>query len=79
MGSSTKSIRPLTVSALALPAKSRARLAEKLLASLDEPNRGELDALWAEEAEDRINAYESGEMRSIPGREVFRALKSRKR
>jgi hypothetical protein len=49
------------------------------LESLDNPRQHEIDALWAAEAEDRINAYESGKMRTFPGKEVFRALKSRKR
>jgi hypothetical protein len=33
--------------------------------------RQEVDALWAKEVEDRIDAYERGEMRSIPAQEVF--------
>lgn len=72
-------MQPITKSALALPAKSRAKLAEALLKSLDNPNQEELDGLWAVEAEERINAFESGKMKSFPGKEVFRALKSRKR
>ena len=44
--------------ALSLPAKSRARLAERLLESLDDPKQKEIDRLWAEEVEDRIDAYE---------------------
>ncbi|HZV33715.1 MAG TPA: addiction module protein, partial [Verrucomicrobiae bacterium] len=69
----------ITRSALALPPKSRARLAETLLESLDNPDQKEIDALWATEAEDRIKAYESGKMQAFPGKEVFRALKARKR
>jgi hypothetical protein len=33
--------------------------------------RAELDALWAQEAEDRIAAYKRGEMETIPAEEVF--------
>jgi putative addiction module component (TIGR02574 family) len=61
--------------ALSLPAKSKARLAERLLESLDDPKQKEIDRLWAEEVEDRIDAYERGELKAIPGREVFRRLK----
>ena len=43
--------------ALSLPPKSRAKLAEKLLESLDDPRQKEIDRLWAEEAEDRIHAH----------------------
>jgi len=42
--------------ALSLPPRSRAKLAEKLLESLDDPKQKEIDRLWAEEAEDRIDA-----------------------
>jgi len=63
--------------ALSLPAKSRARLAERLLESLDDPKQKEIDRLWAEEVEDRIDTYERGELKAIPGREVFRRLKPR--
>jgi putative addiction module component (TIGR02574 family) len=65
--------------ALSLPAKSRAKLAERLLESLDDPKQKEIDRLWAEEVEDRIDAYERGELNAIPGKEVFRRLKPRKK
>jgi putative addiction module component (TIGR02574 family) len=65
--------------ALALPAKSRAKLAEKLLESLDDPKQKEFDRLWAEEVEDRIDAYERGELRAVSGKEVFRRLKPKKK
>lgn len=65
--------------ALSLPPKSRAKLAEKLLESLDHPRQKEIDRLWAEEVEERIDAYEKGYLKAIPGREVFRRLKPRKK
>lgn len=65
--------------ALSLPPRSRAKLAEQLLESLDDPKQKELDRLWAEEVEGRIDAYERGELRAIPGQEVFRRLKPRKK
>jgi len=64
--------------ALSLPPKSRAKLAEKLLESLDDPRQKEIDRLWAEEAEGRIDAYERGALKAIPGKEVFRRLKPSK-
>ncbi|MBT8419411.1 MAG: addiction module protein [Gammaproteobacteria bacterium] len=57
--------------ALALFPAERAILAEAILASFDSPSYLDLDALWAREAEERIDAYERGEMRSIPAQEVF--------
>lgn len=65
--------------ALSLPPRSRAKLAEKLLESLDDPRQREIDRLWAEEVEDRIAAYERGELKAIPGKEVFRGLRPRKK
>ena len=65
--------------ALLLPPRSRAKLAEQLLESLDDPKQKEIDRLWADEVEDRIDAYERGELRAIPGQEVFRRLKPRKK
>ena len=63
--------------ALSLPPRSRARLADKLLESLDEPRQREINKLWADEVEDRIDAYEKGEIRVISGKEVFRNLSTK--
>ena len=65
--------------ALSLPPRSRAKLAEQLLESLDDPKQKETDPLWADEVEDRIDAYERGELKAIPGEEVFRRMKPRKK
>ena len=56
--------------ALALPAVERASIAESLLSSLDRPDPA-IDALWAREAEDRLAAYDTGQMKAIPAEEVF--------
>jgi putative addiction module component (TIGR02574 family) len=63
--------------ALALPPKSRAKLAEKLLASLDDSTQPEIDALWAKEAENRVEELERGQVKAIPAADVFRKLKAR--
>lgn len=65
--------------ALSLPEETRAELADRLLQSLDEADQGEIDALWAREAEDRIAAFDRGEVSAIPGDEVFSSLKFRRR
>lgn len=56
--------------ALELPAIERLALAEQLLASLEQPET-ELDSLWADEAEERIDAYERGEIGTVSINEVF--------
>ena len=57
--------------ALKLPPMERAELVENLLTSFEFQSREKIDALWAEEAEDRIDAFERGEMVTIPAKDVF--------
>lgn len=64
--------------ALNLPAEERAAVAERLLTSL-EPELSSIDLLWAQEAEDRLDSYERGEIKAIPAEEVFNSIKNRKR
>lgn len=63
--------------ALSLPPGLRAMLAEHLLKSLDATDQTEIDALWAEEAERRVQAIEQGTVTAIAGDRVFRELRSR--
>ena len=65
--------------ALGLPASEKALLAEQLLASLDLSSSNSIDEMWAREAENRIDAYERGEMKAIPAKEVFEKIDSKKR
>ena len=51
--------------ALSLPPAERARLAESLLSSLDSASRQRLDELWSQEAEDRLDAFERGDMKAV--------------
>lgn len=57
--------------ALNLPPEDRAEVLERLLATFQEPPDAEMDKLWAAEAEDRLNAYDRGELNSVPADEVF--------
>ena len=61
--------------ALSLPPNERAQLAEQLFASLD-ISQDELDRLWAEEADSRIDAYERGEIKAVPASKVFKNIYS---
>jgi putative addiction module component (TIGR02574 family) len=58
-------------SALALSPVERAELVEELLSSFDFPARADVDAMWAREAENRIDAYEKGELRTRPASEAI--------
>jgi putative addiction module component (TIGR02574 family) len=59
--------------ALALPAIDRAIIAESLLASLDHPDAG-MDELWAVEVEERLAAFDAGQMNAVPADVVFKEL-----
>ncbi len=56
--------------ALALKPAEKADLIDKLLQSLDKPD-STIDALWAEEAERRIEAYEEGRLKAVDLEQVL--------
>jgi len=58
--------------ALNLDMHSRARLVGKLLLSLDEPSTSEIERLWLDEAERRLDDYRAGKVQGIPGNDVFK-------
>lgn len=70
-------VEAITSAALALPPESRAALAETLLASLDPPIELKYREEWEKEIEDRIDAYERGEMETVSREEVMRQLGER--
>jgi len=63
--------------ALSLPPGERAALAERLLSSLDTPDRQRVDQLWAREAEDRLDAYEQGGIEAVPAERIFDQIGSK--
>jgi putative addiction module component (TIGR02574 family) len=67
---SNRSLR-LLEEALALPDNERADLVEHLLSSLD-PAEPEIEKRWAKEVEDRIDALDRGELKTISIEELFR-------
>jgi putative addiction module component (TIGR02574 family) len=63
--------------ALRLPEQDRAQLFSRLLLSFETVSRDEDAAsVWAEEAERRDRAMESGEEPGIPAEEVFKKLRA---
>jgi putative addiction module component (TIGR02574 family) len=59
--------------ALSLPAKERAKLAQRLLASLDKAaGSPEIEAAWKEEALDRCAAFDRGQMAERDAADVLR-------
>ena len=67
----------LEVEVLELPVEDRADLARRLIESLEEPEAGDFEAEWIEEAERRYAAYREGATAGRPGQEVFREAKGR--
>ena len=65
-------IEDIAAQALTLEMKDRAKLAERLLLSLDELSDAEIDVLWADEAERRLKAYREGDSRAVPADRVFK-------
>ncbi len=65
--------------ALSLPPIERAALIEELIASFNFPERERLDRLWSAEAEDRIDAYDRGELSAAPLESVFEKINAWKK
>ena len=64
--------------ALTLPPVERAELVEQILSSFEFPSRGDIDALWAKEAEARINAYDQKLITAAPASKVFDKIDKRR-
>jgi putative addiction module component (TIGR02574 family) len=56
--------------ALKLSPKERASLADQILSSLDQPDQY-IDDLWRKKVEDRLAAYNRGEIKAVPLDEVL--------
>jgi len=63
--------------ALSLSPGARAMLADHLMGSLDAEDQKRIDAIWAEEAERRVQAIDEGRVELIPGDEVMAELRAR--
>jgi hypothetical protein len=70
------SLEELEAEALKLDPKARARLAGKLLASLENLSEGENMRLWAEEAQRRDTEMDAHPDSSASAREVFREARA---
>jgi putative addiction module component (TIGR02574 family) len=64
-------LKELEKKAKALTAEERARLAEVLLESLHDTPLLEIEAAWDREIEERVAAYDRGEVQTVSAEEVF--------
>ena len=61
---------------LELAPKDRARLAQRILESLEALSEGEVEALWLQEADRRDQALDEDPSRAIPGADVLREART---
>jgi putative addiction module component (TIGR02574 family) len=64
------SLKEIEAQARTLSAEERAKLAEAMLESLHPP-LSEVEAAWAEEIEQRVAAFDRGEIPSYAAEDVF--------
>ena len=60
----TPTAEALSAQAAQLPPAERMEVVERILNSLDQPD-ATLDALWANEADERLAAYRRGEIKAV--------------
>lgn len=78
----SRPLEQLEAEALNLPASERARLARRLLVSLDDEDAEdpqEVERAWGEEIRRRLEAYHAGTVQTIPVSEVLAKARARLR
>jgi putative addiction module component (TIGR02574 family) len=63
--------------ALELPLQERARLAQRLLESLDETSEQDTEALWLDVAERRAAEIDQGKAKLVSSEEIERRVRAR--
>ena len=49
----------------------RTKLIDELFKSIDKPDE-EIDQIWADEADKRLEAYRKGELKAVPMEHIFK-------
>lgn len=70
------SIKEIEAEIKNLDLKDRATLAKWIVESLDDLSEAEVESLWAEEAERRLDELEQGLVIEVPDREVIRRARA---
>ena len=73
----TADSKRLAEQVLSLPCEDRIYVVDRLLESLNAPSREEINRLWAEESERRIDELDSGKVAPVPGDQVFTEIHKR--
>lgn len=67
----SETLRELERQARSLTPEERAQLAELLLESLRDAPNAEIEAAWDREIEERVAAYDRGELKAFSAEDVF--------
>ncbi len=70
------SLEELATEIKKLPLRERAILAKWIVQSLDDLSESEIEALWVDEAECRLDELEQGLAAEIPAEEVLRRARA---
>lgn len=68
--------RQIEVKALRLSSRERARLAERLISSLDDEVDADAEAIWVREAERRLDQLRTGKVKGRSAASVFRKARA---
>ena len=68
--------RQIESKAMRLSARERARLAERLISSLDEDVDADAEAAWVQEAERRLDELRTGKVKGRAAASVFRRARA---
>ena len=71
---STNTVARIIDQALQQPERERARIAEKLISSLDQPTDLDVELAWQKEIGKRLKKIDSGAVECIPWEEVLSKL-----
>jgi putative addiction module component (TIGR02574 family) len=69
-------VRELESRALKLSRRKRARLAQRLISSLDRKADADAEKIWLEEAERRLRELTSGKVAGIPAEKVIKKARA---
>jgi putative addiction module component (TIGR02574 family) len=64
-------VRALEKEVLDLPPRSRLRIAEKIIESVDNFTSKDIESAWSEEVGRRVNDIESGKVKGIPAAQAM--------
>ena len=71
------SARAIEKEALDLPVEKRAKLAQRLLESLDERSESEIEKFWSDKAVRRAAEIDAGKVRLVKPQELERRVRTR--